>query len=188
LVSVFGGDLNPGEDGWVRSTRTVVKEKIADDEAKRNGNHDYPYLRYRARWNSKMPQLFRYETCFADRESRTTRLGPSHSTSQYSVGIIFWMVALSKYQDGEGGVTTSIVPLLCLALMVYAVVHSRRKLRTVLYGVLAIAGTLGVVFALVKVLSLNEAIMGHVAAVLVFVIPAYVTWTHARSTQKTVSA
>lgn len=79
---------------------------------------------------------------------------------------------------------TSIVPLLCLALMVYSVVRSLRKLRTLLYGVLAIAVTLGVVFALMKALSLNEAIMGHVAAALIFIIPAYVMWTHARSTQK----
>ena len=78
----------------------------------------------------------------------------------------------------------SIAPLLCLALMVYSVVKSRRKLRTLLYGVLAIAGTIGVVFALVKGLSLDEAVMGHVAAALIFIIPAYVTWTHARSTQK----
>jgi hypothetical protein len=33
--------------------------------------------------------------------------------------------------------------------------------------VLAIAGTLGIVFALVKALSLDEAVMGHVAAALV---------------------
>lgn len=79
---------------------------------------------------------------------------------------------------------TSIVPLLCLALMVYSVVRSLRKLRTLLYGVLAIAGTLGVVFGLGAAFSLNAAIMGHVALVLIFVIPAYVMWTHARSTQK----
>jgi hypothetical protein len=82
---------------------------------------------------------------------------------------------------------TSIVPLLCLALMIYSVVRSRRKLRTLLYGVLAIGGTLGVVFGLVKALSLNEAIMGHVAFVLIFIIPAYVTWAHARSTEKTLT-
>jgi len=78
----------------------------------------------------------------------------------------------------------SIVPLLCLVLMIYSVVRSRRKLRTLLYGVLAIAGTLGVAFALMKALSLDEAIMGHVAFMLIFVIPAYAMWTHARSTQK----
>jgi hypothetical protein len=78
----------------------------------------------------------------------------------------------------------SIVPLLCLTLMVYSVIHSRRKLRTLLYGLPAIAGTLGVVFALVKTLSLDEAAMGHVAVELIFVIPAYLVWAHARSTQK----
>ena len=71
--------------------------------------------------------------------------------------------------------------------MIYSVVRSRRKLRTLFYGTLAIAGTLGIVLALVKVLSLNEAIMGHVAFVLMFIIPAYVTWTHARSTEKGVA-
>jgi Flp pilus assembly protein TadB len=70
--------------------------------------------------------------------------------------------------------------------MIYSVVRSGHKLRTLLYGVLAIAGTLGVVFALVKALSLNEAIMGHVAFALIFIIPAYVMWTHARSSQKPV--
>lgn len=79
---------------------------------------------------------------------------------------------------------TSIVPLLCLALMIYSVVRSLRKLRTLLCGVLAIGATLGVIFALMKALSLDEAITGHVAFVLLFVIPAYVMWTHARSTQK----
>jgi cobalamin biosynthesis protein CobD/CbiB len=79
---------------------------------------------------------------------------------------------------------TSIVPLLCLVLMVYSVVRSLRKLRTLLYGVLAIGVTLGVLFILGWALSLNAAIMGHVAFVLVFVIPAYVMWTHARSTEK----
>lgn len=79
---------------------------------------------------------------------------------------------------------TAVVPLLCLSLMIYSVVRSRRKLRTFLYGVLAIAGTLGVIFALVKALSLNEAIMGHFAFVLIFIIPAYVTWTHSRETEK----
>ena len=49
---------------------------------------------------------------------------------------------------------------------------------------LAIAGTLGVVFLLVKALSLDEAVMGHIAAALIFIIPAYVMWTHERSTQK----
>lgn len=83
---------------------------------------------------------------------------------------------------------TSIVPLLCLVLMIYSVIRSQHKLRTMLYGVLAIAGTLGVVLALMKALSLNEAIMGHVAAALIFIIPTYVMWTHARSTQKAVSA
>jgi hypothetical protein len=55
-------------------------------------------------------------------------------------------------------------------------------LRTLLYGVLAIAGTLGVVFVLAKALSLDEAIMGHVAFALIFIIA--VMWTHARCTQK----
>ena len=78
---------------------------------------------------------------------------------------------------------TAIVPLLCLGLMIYSAILSQRKLRTVLYGVLAIAGTLGVVFVLMKTLSLDEAIMGHVAFALIFLIPAYVMWSHARSTK-----
>ena len=80
---------------------------------------------------------------------------------------------------------TAIVPLLCLILMVYSVSRSLRKLKTILYGLLAIGGTLAVVLSLTKVLSLNEEIMGHVAAALIFVIPAYVMWTHARSTTPT---
>lgn len=78
---------------------------------------------------------------------------------------------------------TSIVPVLCLALMIYSVVRSHRKLRTFLYGVLAIGGTLGGVFVLMKTLSLDEVIMGHVAFVLIFIIPAYVMWAYARSTK-----
>lgn len=78
---------------------------------------------------------------------------------------------------------TSIWLLACLALMVHAVAHSHRKLRTVLYGVLAIAGTLGVTQVLVSALSLNGAVMGHVAAALIFIVPAYVMRTHSRSTQ-----
>lgn len=70
--------------------------------------------------------------------------------------------------------------------MVYSIVRSLQKLRTLLYGVLAIAGTLGVVVILMKALSLDEAIMGHVAAALIFIIPAYAMWTHARSTQKSI--
>jgi hypothetical protein len=50
---------------------------------------------------------------------------------------------------------TPMVPLLCFALMVYSVVHSLRKLRTPIYGVLAIAGTLGVVFVTVAVPMLD---------------------------------
>lgn len=80
---------------------------------------------------------------------------------------------------------TAIVPLLCLVLMVYSVSRSLRKLKTLLYGLLAVGGTLAVVLLLTKVLSLNEEIMGHVAAALIFVIPAYVMWTHARSTTTT---
>ena len=80
---------------------------------------------------------------------------------------------------------TAIVPLLCLVLMVYSVVRSLRRLKTVLYGLLAVGGTLGLILSLTKVLSLNEEIMGHVAASVIFIIPAYVMWTHARSTTRT---
>jgi hypothetical protein len=77
-----------------------------------------------------------------------------------------------------------IFPLLCLAVIVYAVVQSNRKLRTAGYGVLALAVSVGVLYGLTVGLRLNAEIMGHVAVPVMFVIAAYVAWTHSRATRK----
>ena len=78
---------------------------------------------------------------------------------------------------------TVIVPLLCLSLMVYSVVQSRRRLWTIFYGLLAIIGVLGLTQVLVTTLSLNGGIMAVVAVQLIFIVPAYVMRTHAVSTR-----
>jgi uncharacterized membrane protein YoaK (UPF0700 family) len=79
---------------------------------------------------------------------------------------------------------TPIVPLLCLAVFVYAIVQSTKKLRTAAYGLFAAALTLGAVYGLTVVLRLNEEIMAHVAVPVMFLMMAYVAWTHSRATRK----
>jgi uncharacterized membrane protein YfcA len=78
----------------------------------------------------------------------------------------------------------SIVPLLLVLLMIYSVIHSKRKLRTALYGLLTLAVTIGVLAGLTQLLKLNGAIMGHVTFGVMFVVTAYVMWSHARFTEK----
>jgi len=78
----------------------------------------------------------------------------------------------------------SIVPLLLIILMIYAVVRSKRKSRTALYGLLTLAVTIGVLLGLTELLKLNAAIMGHVTFGVMLVVTAYVMWTHARFTEK----
>jgi len=78
----------------------------------------------------------------------------------------------------------SIVPWLLVVLMIYAVFRSKRKLRTVLYGLLTVAVTIGVLAGLMALLKLNPAIMGHVTFGVMFVVTAYVMWTHSRFTEK----
>ena len=74
LVSDFGCDLNPGEDGRVRSAGVIVEEEIADDENDGNCNHRRPYLCDGPRPDSEMPQFFRDESGFANSESCSTSL------------------------------------------------------------------------------------------------------------------
>jgi predicted RND superfamily exporter protein len=78
----------------------------------------------------------------------------------------------------------SIVPLLLVVLMIYAVVRSKKKLRTALYGLLTLVVTIGVLLGLTELLKLNSEIMGHVTFGVMLVITAYVMWTHARFTEK----
>jgi hypothetical protein len=79
---------------------------------------------------------------------------------------------------------TPIIPLLCVALFVYAIVQSTEKLRTVAYGLLAAALTIGAVYGLTVALRLNEDIMAHVAVAVMWVIMAYVAWAHSRTTRR----
>ena len=78
----------------------------------------------------------------------------------------------------------SIVPLLLVVLMTYAVIRSKKKLRTALYDLLTLAVTIGVLFGLTGLLKLNPGIMGHVTVGVMFVVTAYVMWTHSRFTEK----
>jgi uncharacterized membrane protein YfcA len=78
----------------------------------------------------------------------------------------------------------SIVPLLLVVLMIYAVIRSKRKLRTGLYGLLTFAVTIGVLLGLTELLKLNAEIMGHVTFGVMLIVTAYVMWTHARFTDK----
>jgi putative flippase GtrA len=57
-------------------------------------------------------------------------------------------------------------------------------LRTVFYGLLTVAVTIGVLAGLMELLELNSEIMGHVAAAVVIVVTAFVMWIHARFTEK----
>ena len=79
---------------------------------------------------------------------------------------------------------TPILPLLCVALFVYAIFQSRKKSRTVAYGLLAAALSIGAVYGLTVALRLNEEIMALVAVPIMFVIMAYVAWTHSRTTRR----
>lgn len=79
---------------------------------------------------------------------------------------------------------TPILPLLCVALFVYAIVQSTKKLRTAAYGFLAAALSIGAVYGLAVALSLNEEIMAHAAVIVMFVIMAYVAWAHSRTTRR----
>lgn len=90
LISVFGDDLNPGEDSGVRSSRIVMENKIANDENDGNGNHCCPYLCDGPRRDSQMPQLFRYESCFTDGKPCATRLGPTHADLANGLGRIIF--------------------------------------------------------------------------------------------------
>lgn len=78
----------------------------------------------------------------------------------------------------------SALALLCIAWMIYSLVRSFEKLRTFLYGVLAIVGTTAIVWLPIWAFSLHEVMMAYAASMLIFVIPACVMWTHARSTRK----
>jgi len=77
-----------------------------------------------------------------------------------------------------------IFPFVCLVAMVAAVVKSQRKIRTVVYGVLAGALILAASYALTEGLDLNAFIMANASVSLMFVITAYTMWTHARTTMK----
>ena len=62
LVSVFGSNLNPGENRWVGSTGVVVQEKITEDDNNGDCNHNRPYLRDGARRNTQLALIFRDKT------------------------------------------------------------------------------------------------------------------------------
>ena len=78
LVSVFGSDLNCGEDSGVCGPGVVMDSKIAENEHDRDCNQKRPYLCDCARGHSQMAQLFRDKPCLPNCKPCASRLRPAH--------------------------------------------------------------------------------------------------------------